>query len=90
MILLALTIIYLQAANPDQWDYVKAGLPQGPLLTAEEEELLLRFLINSQIQLPRLNVIIRNDRNPKAENDDPAPQTSLGVSDSMLIIFLQN
>ena len=36
--LLALTIIHLQAANPDQWDYVKAGLPQGPLLTAEEEE----------------------------------------------------
>ena len=65
-------------------------LTLATILTAEEEQLLLRFLINSHIQLPRLNVIIRNDRNPKAENDDPAPQTSLGVSDSMLIIFLQN
>lgn len=26
-----------QASNPEQWDYVKAGLPQGPLLTEEEE-----------------------------------------------------
>ena len=26
-----------QASNPDQWDYIKAGLPSGPLLTSEEE-----------------------------------------------------
>merc|ERR1719266_877283 len=26
-----------QAAHPDQWDYVKANFPSGPLLTPEEE-----------------------------------------------------
>ena len=28
---------YFQGLNTDQWDYIKAGLPQGQLLTPEEE-----------------------------------------------------
>ena len=40
---------------------------------------------------PRLKVIIKKERNPKAENDDPAPQISLdSISKAFSNIFGSN
>ena len=36
--------------------------------------------------LPRLNVIIRNDKNPKAEKDDPGPQVCLDSNNKLSML----